>query len=305
MKTFWFVLISLIFVLSFAQGYGYQQKLKVVATNSIIGDWIKNVAGDEVDLTVLVGPNGDVHTFEPTPSDDIILSKADITFENGLGLEPWMAKLLNASGSHAQRIILTEGIIERPLTLREGNQEETDPHVWHNVRYAMRIVQRINHVLKRADPSHAQIYEFNTQKYLKLLQDLDSWVMRSTSQIPKGQRKLVTNHDSLGYYCERYQFTLVGTAFDSFTTEAEDPSARQMAHLVFQIKKTGVPAIFAENVQNSKVINSIAHEAHVELAPPLYTDALGEKGGPADTYIKMIQNNTQIIVSALQPKEKR
>ena len=123
--------------------------------------------------------------------------------------------------------------------------------------------------------------------------------MRTTSQIPKAQRQLVTNHDSLGYFCERYQFTLVGAAFDSATTEAEDPSAKDMANLIFKIRKTGAKVVFAENIQNSKVIASLAREAKVRLAPSLYTDALGKRSGPADTYIKMMRYNVQTIVSML------
>ncbi|MBF0489244.1 MAG: zinc ABC transporter substrate-binding protein [Candidatus Omnitrophica bacterium] len=303
MKTFWFVLlISLLcfFVPVVARA---SEKLKVVATNSIVEDWVRNVAGDLVDLTVLVGPNSDVHTFEPTPLDNVLLSKADIVFEIGLGLEHWMDKLFAASQSRAKRVALTSGVIEQPLTiLRLGREhhQDMDPHVWHNVHYVIGMVKRLSRTLKNQDPANAQIYEKNTQMYLAQLQELDSWILRATSQISKAQRQLVTNHDSLGYFCERYQFVLVGAAFDSATTEAEDPSARDMAQLIAKIKKTGVHAVFAENIQNSKVITSLAKEANIELAPSLYTDALGSKGSPAETYIKMIRYNVQTIVSMLK-----
>ncbi len=304
MKMFWFVLlISLYCLLNTSIAYSQELvKLKVIATNSIVGDWVRNIVGDKVDLTVLVGPDSDVHTFEPTPSDDVMLSKADIIFEVGLGLEHWMDKLYAASSSKAKRVVLTSGVVGEPLVfLRLGREhhEDLDPHVWHNVRYVIEIVKRINQTLKISDPVNAVAYETNTQAYLKQLQELDNWVMRTTSQIPKLQRRLVTNHDSFGYFCERYQFSLVGSAFDSATTEAEDPSAKDMANLISKIKNSGVHVVFSENIQNARVIASLAKEAKVRLAPSLYTDALGGKDSPADTYIKMIRYNVQIIVTML------
>ena len=137
------------------------------------------------------------------------------------------------------------------------------------------------------------------EAYLKQLQELDDWVMRTTSQLPKAQRKLVTNHDSLGYFCERYQFVLIGAAFDSSTTEAEDPSAKDMANLILKIRNSRIHTVFAENIHNSKVIASLAKEAKAQLAPSLYTDALGAKDSLADTYIHMIHYNVQTIVKAL------
>ncbi len=284
-------------VISFAQ---MPQKLKVVATNSIVADWVRNVAGSQVDLITLVGPDADVHTFEPTPFDDVALFKADIIFEIGLGFEHWMNKLYAASGSHAKRVVLTDRVDIDPLSIFEhGHKEDIDPHVWHNVLYVIKMVQRINRILQSSDPLHAQVYEQNTQFYLKQLQGLESWALKTVAQIPKAKRKLVTNHDSLGYFCEHYQFKLIGAAFNSATTEAEDPSAKDMADLILKIKKSGVGVVFAENMQNSKVLASLAKEAHVNLAPPLYTDALGPQGSVADTYIKMMRYNIETIVHEL------
>lgn len=276
--------------------------LRVVATNSIVADWVRNIAGDQINLVTLVGANADVHTFEPTPSDDIILAKSDIIFEIGFGLEHWMDKLYAASASKAKRIVLTDGVVTHPLNiLRLGREhhQDSDPHVWQNVRYVMGIVKRINSALKSADLAHAAIYEANTQAYLKQLQDLDAWIIRKVTAIPRESRQLVTNHDTLGYFCERYQFKLVGAAFESVTTEAEDPSAKDMAELIFRIKTTKVRVIFAENTNNSKYITSLAQEAKVELAPPLFTDALGTKESQADTYIHMMRYNVDTIILSL------
>ncbi len=272
-------------------------KLKVVATNSIVANWVKNIASDDqIALTTLVGPDADVHTFEPTPLDNVALAKADVIFEIGLGFEHWMDKLYTASASHAKRIVLTEKVVSQPLTVLR----DVDPHVWHNVRYVIGMVKRMNHALQLADPAHASIYETNTQSYLRQLEDLESWATKKVAQIPPERRKLVTNHDSLGYFCQHYGFDLIGAAFESATTEAEDPSAKDMAHLIDKIKLFGVHVVFAENINNSKLLASIAREAHVVLAPPLYTDALGPQGSPADTYIKMMRYNIETIVRMLQ-----
>jgi len=303
MKTCWSVLVislaaCLLPVTAQAQT---SAKLRVVATSSIIADWVKNIAGDAVELTVLVGPDSDVHTFEPTPADNIELSKASLVFENGLGFEHWMDKLYRSSQSKAKRVVLTKGVVQQPLTIYQVQQhrDEFDPHAWHNVRYAIGMVKKMAQALIEADQVHADIYAKNLALYEKSLQELDEWVMKATSQIPKAQRKLVTNHDSLGYFCERYQFTLIGAAFESSTTEAEDPSAQDMANLINKIKKSGVRVVFAENINNAKVISAVASEAKVKVAPALYTDALGGKGSPAETYLQMIRYNVQTIVSLI------
>jgi len=278
-------------------------RLNVVASNSIVADWVRNIAGDHVELTVLVGPDADVHTFEPSPADDVVLNKADIIFEIGLGFEHWMDKLYKASASHAKRVILTNHVVVEPLTILKLGRlhgEDTDPHVWHNVRYVMGMVKRINTALKLADPVHGPMYDQKTQSYLQQLEKLDGWIMRETSQIPSAERKLVTNHDSLGYFCERYHFQLVGAAFNSATTEAEDPSAKDMAELIFKIKTSRVGVVFAENINNPKFIAMLASEAKVQLAPLLYTDALGGQDSPAGTYMDMMRYNVKTIVTAFE-----
>ncbi|MBI3601998.1 MAG: zinc ABC transporter substrate-binding protein [Candidatus Omnitrophica bacterium] len=304
MKMFWCVLLSGGFFFSPAIGYSEPLvKLKAVATNSMVANWIKNIAGDQVVLTTLVGANADVHTFEPTPSDNVALAKADIIFEIGLGFEHWMNRLYAASASRAKRIVLTDQVVSQPLTiLRLGQKhgEDVDPHVWHNVRYVMGMVKRMGSALASADPAHAAIYKANTISYLKQLEALEAWAIRKVAEVPRERRKLVTNHDSLGYLCQHYGFDLIGAAFESATTEAEDPSARDIAHLIDKIKTSGVPVVFAENIHNSQLLASIAREAHVQLAPPLYTDALGSQPSQADTYIKMMRYNIETIVRMLQ-----
>lgn len=312
MKTFWSVLISLCFISVPVLSAEPQAKLKVIASNSLIADWTLQVAGDKVDLKVLVGADSDVHNYEPTPADTIAVAQADVVFENGLGFEHWMNKLYRSSGSSARRVILTQGVVKDPLMINEDahhheadghHHGERDPHVWHNVRYVIGMVAKIADELGQADVHNRDLYQQRAADYIVQLQELDGWILKQTSRLSKEERRIVTNHDSLGYFCERYQFTLVGAVFESSTTEAEDPSARDMAELIMKIKKTGVRAVFAENVSNAKVIAALAQEAKVRLAPALYTDALGAPGSEADTYIKMIRYNVKTLVEALTPKD--
>lgn len=313
MKTCWFALISLMCYVSPVLSAESPARLKVIASNSLIADWVYQVAGDKVELKTLVGADSDAHNYEPTPADSVAMAQADLVFENGLGFEQWMDKLYRSSASTARRVVLTKGVVKEPLSIaeeegghhhdHEGHHHgEVDPHVWHNVRYVIGMVAKIADELSRADELHREIYQQRALSYTAELQELDEWILKRTSRLSNEQRRIVTNHDSLGYFCERYQFTVVGAVFESATTEAEDPSARAMAQLVTKIKKTGVRAVFAENVSNTKVITALAKEADIRLAPSLYTDALGAKGSAADTYIKMIRYNVETIVKALTPE---
>jgi ABC-type Zn uptake system ZnuABC Zn-binding protein ZnuA len=240
--------------------------------------------------------------------DNVSMGDADLVFEIGLGFEHWMDKMYLASGSKAKRIILSRGIVNNPLSTPHEHHdhhayghrhEDIDPHVWHNVRYVIGMVSRIRESLSNKDPVHALEYARNAEAYISELEELDRWILLSMAQIPKSKRKLVTNHDSLSYYCERYQLELIGVLIDSFTTEAQDPSARDMAELIFKIKKEGVPAVFAERSSNSKTLQALAQEAGITAAPSLYTDALGPPGSEADTYIKFMRFNTETIVKNL------
>jgi len=272
-------------------------KLQVVATHSILGDLVKNVAGDAVDLHVLVGPDGDAHTYEPPPADLITLSKTDLLFENGLGFEAWLDKLYTSSGSKAERVVVTRNI--EPLHFAAGDEAgELDPHVWHDVSNAISMVEIIRDALVKADPSNAETYRANAELYLGQLRDLDVWVREQVQAIPEDHRKLVTNHDTFGYFAHAYGFKVIGSAFGA-TTEGET-SAAQIAALVQQIKDAGVPTIFAENIANTDLLNQVAQEAGVKVGPPLYTDALGQPGTDGDTYVRLIRYNVGVFAEALK-----
>jgi zinc/manganese transport system substrate-binding protein len=286
--------------------------VEVVATYSILGDLVENVGGQNVGLTTLVGPNGDAHTFEPAPSDNVELAEADVIFENGLGFEPWLDDLYGSSGSDARRVVVTREVGTRPVAEEahadghadghadeEQETSELDPHVWHDVNNAVVMVKSIRDALSEADPENAATYEKNAGRYISELEALDADVRRQVGSIPGKNRILFTSHDTFGYFAGRYGFE-VDTALASASTETGDPSAGGTAELVEEVEASGVPAIFGENVSDPEVMEAIAAEAGVELAPPLYTDALGGPGNEGGTYVQMVRYNVSTMSEALR-----
>ena len=274
-------------------------KLNVVATFSILGDLAQAVAGENVQLRTLVGSDGDTHTYEPIPADGVALAQANLIFENGLGFETWLNKLYTASGSRAKRVVVSSGVTPGKITI--GSEAgSTDPHAWQDVTYAMGMVAVIRDSLAAQDPAHAAAYQANAAAYLKQLQDLDGYIQQQAGTLPAGRRRLVTNHDALGYFAVRYGFQVMGDVLGSVSTEASEPSAAEIARLIDEIKGAQVPAIFTENIENAAVINQVAQEAGVTVAPPLYTDALGKPGTAGESYVKMMRYNIDTIVAALK-----
>lgn len=273
-------------------------KLKVVATFSVLGDFVQNVGGDRIELTTLAKPGVDTHTYEPTPADSAALADARLVFENGLGFERWLDKLYTASDSKAVRVVVTKSI--QPRILTEGDEQgETDPHVWHSVSNAISMVKAIREALVQADPANAQAYQANAQAYLKQLQELNEWIGQQVGTLPAERRKLVTTHDTFGYFAEQYGFEILGTLLPT-STEGASPSAQEIAALIEKVKAAGVPAVFAENVSSNALLKQVADEAGVKVIVSLYTDALGEPGSQGDTYLNMERFNVATIVEALK-----
>jgi zinc/manganese transport system substrate-binding protein len=283
--------------------------VQVVASFSILGDLVKNVGGETVAVTMLIGPGVDAHTYDPAPADLVVLAEADVIFENGLGFEPWLDGFYESTQPLGTRVVVTEGITPREVGEdADGHEEEEvaghehgqfDPHVWHDVANVIILVGNIRDALVTTDPARAELYEANAAAYIAELEALDATVREQVGTLPPERRKLVTSHDTFGYFADAYGLEVIGTALDSLSTEAGDPSARDIAMLITQIEEAGVPAIFAENVANPDLMESIAAEAGVVLAPPLYTDALGPQGSLGETYIGMMQSNVTTIVDAL------
>jgi len=272
-------------------------KVNVIATISIIGDVVRNVAGDSVNLVTLVGPDGDAHEYEPIPADSVNLAHADIIFENGLHLEHWLDKLYSASGSKAKRVVVSQGVTPR---IFEDNSQETDPHAWQDVTNVILYTQNVRDELIAMDSANKDKYAANAKDYIEKLQSLDAWVRAQVALIPADKHKLVTNHDALGYFARRYGFQIIGAVIPSATTEAADPSAKEITDLLSIIKANGVHAIFSENMANPKLAQTLAKEAGVAVGPELYTDALGPIGSEGETYIKMIKHNVGVFQQYLK-----
>jgi zinc/manganese transport system substrate-binding protein len=298
---------------SFAQTPGPGVPLQVVASFSIRGALVKNVGGEAVAVTTLIGPGVDAHTYDPAPADLVVLSQADVIFENGLGFEPWLDRFFASAQPPGARVVTTEGITPREAGADEEHVGEAqpaedgapehgqfDPHVWHDVANVIVMVGNIRDALVAADPTRAELYKANAAAYIAELEALDASIREQMGTMPPERRKLVTSHDTFGYFAAAYGFEIIGTALGSLSTEAGDPSARDIATLITEIEEAGVPAIFAENVANPDLMESIAAEAGVTLAPTLYTDALGPAGSPGDTYVGMMQSNVTTIVDALK-----
>ena len=290
------ILLAL-FIMGLGVTPAHADKVNVMATISIIGDVVKNVAGDSVNLVTLVGPDGDAHEYEPIPADSVNMAHANIIFENGLNLEHWLDKLYSASCSKAKRIVVSQGVSPR---IFEDNPQETDPHAWQDVTNVILYTQNVCKALDALDPANKNLHDANAQDYIQKLQALDTWVKEQVALIPVYKRKLVTNHDALGYFARRYGFQIIGAVIPSATTEAADPSAKEITDLLSIIKANGVHAIFSENMANPKLAETLAKEAGVVVGPELYTDALGPVGSNGETYFKMIKYNVGVFQKYLK-----
>lgn len=268
----------------------------VVATSTVIADWVAQVGGDQIDLTSILQPGADPHVYEPVPADTIAFEDADLIFYNGYNLEPNLIRLLNAAGVDAQKIALGE--VVPPLDLQKGSTTVPDPHVWGDVSNAVPMVEAIRNQLIELSPGQAELFTANAAAYIDELNQLHDWIEIQTATIPPAQRQLVTTHDAFQYYANAYGLTVVGTLV-GLSTE-EQPSARTVQQLVASIQALGVPAIFAETTINPQLITTVANESGVALAPQaLYSDSIGVPGSDGDSYLAMMAANTRSIVENL------
>ena len=274
--------------------------LKVATSFSILEDMVNTVGGKRVQITNFVPRDGDTHTFEPGTRDVKALSDAKLVFVNGLGLEGWFERLLKNAGSKTKVVTLSQGLKPMMGEAHEGESHgEFDPHLWWDLRNAQAYVKRISGALEQADPAGKTVYASNSKTYLRELEALDAWAKLEVAKVPIPQRKLVTNHDSLGYFAARYGFKIVGQVIPGLGTE-RSPSAKEMAELTKAIKREGVKAIFTENTLSAKLAQTIAKETGAKIAPPLFTDALGPAGSAGDTFVKAFRYNVNTIVNALR-----
>jgi ABC-type Zn uptake system ZnuABC Zn-binding protein ZnuA len=269
-----------------------------VATYSLLGDWLRQIVATDAEVIVLVGPGGDAHTYEPTPQDAVQLARATALFENGLHFETWLDRLYESSQSPAARVVVTRRITPRNIAPPAASPE-LDPHVWHDPRLVKEMVREMTVALERLEPTRGDVYRRRAERYLKELDALDAWIASAVADIPTERRKLVTTHDTFGYFADRYGFA-VSSVLGSLSSDVSDPSAADLAELVERIRREQVPAVFGENILNPALTEQVAREAGVTVVRTLYTDALGPDGSDGDTYLRMMRANVSAMVEALR-----
>ncbi len=271
-----------------------QEKINAGATFAILGDLVKNVGGERVSVATLVGPNGDAHVYAPSPADAKTLGEAKVVFMNGLGLEGWMTRLVKASGTKAPALLATQGI--KPLKMEEDGKTGIDPHAWQSVANARIYVANIRDGLIAADPAGKMSYEANAKAYLARLDGLEAEVKSAIARIPADRRKVITTHDAFGYFAAAYGMQFI--APQGVSTESE-ASAKDVAKIIIQIRKQKIPAVFLENVSDTRLMQRIAKEGGARIGGKLYSDALSEEKEPASSYIDMMRNNIRQFTIAL------
>jgi zinc/manganese transport system substrate-binding protein len=317
-----FIVLGL--VLGWATPAAAREPVRAVATFSILGDMVRNVGGDRIALTTLVGPDGDAHVFQPSPGYARAVAEAKVVFVNGLGFEGWLERLIRSAGYQGPVVVATAGI--QPQTMAEeakggahahghahggkgkdahdhgGKGKDAhdhgtlDPHAWQDLRNAQVYVDNIAAGLAKADPAGEPVYRANAAAYKSQLAALDAWVRAEIAQVPKPKRKVITTHDAFGYFASAYGVSFLAPV--GMNTDAE-PSARQVAALIRQIRKENITALFVETITNPKLIEQIGKETGVKPGGTLYSDALSRPGGGADTYIGMFRHNVTLLKAAM------
>jgi len=266
------------------------EKLNVVASFSILGDLVRNVGGEAVNVTTLVGPDGDAHVYVPTPADARTISAARLVFVNGLGLEGWLPRLVASAGNKATTVTATAGIT--PLTLGS----DADPHAWQSPLNARIYVANIRDALATADPADAATFRANAEAYLAKLDALDREVREAVAKIPQGRRKVISTHGAFGYFADTYGVAFIAPL--GVSTDSE-PSARDIAAIISQIRAEKIPAVFLENISDPRLIERIAAETGTRVGGTLYSDSLTGEKGQVPTYIDMVRHNIKALTSAL------
>jgi zinc/manganese transport system substrate-binding protein len=302
------------------------ENLKVVASFSIIADFARNVGGDRIELTTLVGPDGDAHVYEPKPADAVVMAGADVVLVNGLQFEGFLQRLVEASATKASIVELAKGVEtlameeeghehhegetaeaeghaveEATEEAHEGTGEEhhhgdVDPHAFQSVHNAEIYVKNIVDVFCAADAAGCGTYKANAETYTAKLEALDKEIRAGVASIPQDKRIIITSHDAFGYFAHEYGITFL--APEGVSTESE-ASAADVAALIKQVREDKASAIFVENVTNPRLIEQIAAETNLKVGGTLFSDALSAKGGSASTYIDMMRNNIATIHGAI------
>lgn len=266
-----------------------------VASFSILGDIVHEVGGEHVKVTTLVGPDGDPHSFEPSPKDSKAINASDIVFVSGLGLEGWIDRLVTASGYKGHLVTASEGVNSRKM--EEDGKPITDPHAWNSMANGVIYATNVMNALIKADPEDADYFRQRGKAYIEQLQKLDAWAKTEFTGIPQSKRKVLTSHDAFGYFGQEYHVSFMAPV--GFSTEAE-ASASGVASLIKQIKEQQVKTYFIENQTDPRLVKQIAAASGAQPGGELYPEALSGPQGPATTYIKAFKHNVETIVTSMK-----
>jgi ABC-type Zn uptake system ZnuABC Zn-binding protein ZnuA len=312
------LLLGLVLAAALAAGCGNDDseasgsELTAVATTTQVADFVRNVGGNRVDVHGILGTNADPHDYEPRPSDVGAIGDAPVVFKSGGDIDEWLDELIENAGGDPRVVTLIDSVhtikgghlqeeehaAEEEEEEEEHADDELDPHWWEDPRNAIRAVAVIRDALIEADPSGRETYERNAAAYLRKLETLDREIADCIRRVPADKRKLVTTHDALGYFADRYDVKVVGALIPSLSTQAQ-PSARDISELVDQIREEGVEAIFPETALNERLENAVSREAGAEVGGQLWADALGPKGSGAETYLDAMGKNTNTMAEGM------
>jgi len=283
------LLVIVLVFLTFSHAiYAAEKPLGVVASFSLLGDMAKEIGGDPVNVITLVGPDTDAHTYQPTPQDIKAVAAADIIIINGLGFEGWLNRIIGASGTKAKLLVASAGVKPRFLDA-DSEHPVADPHAWQNLAFGQIYARNIAGGLMAAHPAKAGEIRQRAKAYIAKIAETDKWVRQQLSNIPETKRKVITNHESFGYFGDAYGITFLAPV--GGMNEGAEPSAAVVGRLIDQIKTEGIRRVFIENMSNPRLIEQIAKESGASLGGTLYSDSLSPPDGPAPTYLALFRNN--------------
>jgi zinc/manganese transport system substrate-binding protein len=292
--------------LALMSGTAFAGPIPVVASFSILGDMVKEVGGDRVAVTTIVGPNADTHVYEPKPQDAAVLGDAQAFFVNGLGFEGWLDRLVEATAFKGKVVTVSDGVHAHEMAEEdahaegehEGHDHEgTDPHAWQSLGNGLIYVSNIKAALCELDADGCATYTANAEAYSAQISALDAEVKAAIAAVPEAERMVITTHDAFGYFAEAYGVTFM--APEGISTDSE-ASAADVARLIDQVKQAGVKALFIENMSDPRLVEQIAAETGAKLGGALYADALSEPNEGAATYLDMFKHNVGLLVPALE-----
>jgi zinc/manganese transport system substrate-binding protein len=272
-------------------------KVKAVASFSVLGDMVREVGGDRVEIVTLVGANGDVHAYEPSPRDVRALTEAKLLIVNGLGFEGWLPRLVDAAHFKGALVVASTGV--KPRQMPDGGGRTriiTDPHAWQSLVNARTYVANIREALAAADPDGKPVYDANARRYTAAINQLDAEIRTAIGQLPAERRRIITSHDAFGYFGAEYGLQFLAPEGVSTDSQA---SARDVAKIIRQIKAARIPAVFIENITDRRLLDQIARETAAKIGGELYSDALSAPAGPAPTYLALLRHNVATLTAAL------